>query len=261
MPLQQCVCGNAWYRGKYYKEPDSISAENTLKCTDCNGLWRPNYGYFGSGVAGDESYTDYYEDKSFVEHLTLEGCYKYANSQISPFNGTSKIKGIRKKGISTWSIDNHGPKLKHGKERLLEELKWALYHIHNGKSDSDIPLQNMYVRKIAMLLKMKPNYTLKVESHDKIIITSDNAITPRPRPIKTKKHNSRLSRSYPARWVHIIYKRDNYKCRECGATNKDTVLHIDHIIPVSKGGRSVLSNLQTLCRECNMAKFNRIWED
>lgn len=46
----------------------------------------------------------------------------------------------------------------------------------------------------------------------------------------------------------------------CGATNKETTLEIDHIIPVAKGGTNDISNLQTLCKECNRAKSATIWK-
>ena len=37
-------------------------------------------------------------------------------------------------------------------------------------------------------------------------------------------------------------------------------LHVDHIVPVSRGGKSVMSNLQTLCEDCNCGKGNRYEE-
>ena len=63
----------------------------------------------------------------------------------------------------------------------------------------------------------------------------------------------------PARLRHEVFRRDGYRCRECGATNKETTLEIDHIVPVSKGGGNNLSNLQTLCKACNRAKHTRTW--
>ncbi len=52
-----------------------------------------------------------------------------------------------------------------------------------------------------------------------------------------------------------IYARDNYRCVKCGDTED---LEIDHIYPISKGGKSDLDNLQTLCHHCNYQKGNRI---
>lgn len=52
-----------------------------------------------------------------------------------------------------------------------------------------------------------------------------------------------------------IKERDNYTCQICGKYMPDEVgLHIDHIIPVSKGGKSVESNLRVLCSKCNGMK-------
>ena len=52
-----------------------------------------------------------------------------------------------------------------------------------------------------------------------------------------------------------VLKRDNFTCQKCGATAKDGAkLHVDHIIPVYKGGKSTMSNLQTLCDRCNIGK-------
>ena len=56
-----------------------------------------------------------------------------------------------------------------------------------------------------------------------------------------------------------IKRRDNYTCQICGKYMPDEVgLHIDHIIPVSKGGKSIPSNLQVLCSKCNGKKSNRL---
>lgn len=55
-----------------------------------------------------------------------------------------------------------------------------------------------------------------------------------------------------------IKKRDNYTCQICGKYMPDGVgLQIDHIIPVSKGGKTVPSNLQVLCSKCNGSKSNK----
>ena len=63
----------------------------------------------------------------------------------------------------------------------------------------------------------------------------------------------------PRKLRHEVFQRDGYRCRECGATNKQTRLHVDHIVPVARGGTNELSNLQTLCEECNRAKYTDEW--
>lgn len=56
-----------------------------------------------------------------------------------------------------------------------------------------------------------------------------------------------------------VLKRDGFRCCICGATAKDGVkLEVDHIIPVSKGGKSTMDNLQTLCERCNRGKRDKL---
>lgn len=58
-----------------------------------------------------------------------------------------------------------------------------------------------------------------------------------------------------------VLRRDNFHCVRCGRGREDGVkLHVDHIVPVSRGGKTVMSNLQTLCEDCNCGKGNRYLE-
>lgn len=54
-----------------------------------------------------------------------------------------------------------------------------------------------------------------------------------------------------------IFERDGYTCVNCRSTEKES-LEIDHIKPISKGGKIEPSNLQTLCHDCNIRKGNDI---
>lgn len=53
----------------------------------------------------------------------------------------------------------------------------------------------------------------------------------------------------------MVYERDRNRCVKCG---RRTNLEIDHIIPISRGGKTTLSNLQTLCHRCNVEKGSSI---
>lgn len=67
----------------------------------------------------------------------------------------------------------------------------------------------------------------------------------------SKEQRKRMTKTFREQ----IALRDNYTCHICGKYMPDGVgLHIDHIIPVAKGGKSVSSNLQVLCSKCNGRK-------
>lgn len=63
-------------------------------------------------------------------------------------------------------------------------------------------------------------------------------------------------RLIPADVKRVVWKRDQGKCVNCGATDN---LHFDHVIPYSKGGSSLVAeNIQLLCARHNIAKRDRI---
>ena len=76
----------------------------------------------------------------------------------------------------------------------------------------------------------------------------------RPKP------RNRASRDINWRLRATVLIRDNCLCRMCGASPaKDpaVTLHVDHIVPWSKGGSTELANLQTLCTVCNIGKSDQ----
>ena len=63
-------------------------------------------------------------------------------------------------------------------------------------------------------------------------------------------------------YIHVwrrILVRDGFRCQSCGVsplTKPGTELHVDHVIPWSKGGETVDENLGTKCLQCNLGKGN-----
>lgn len=58
-----------------------------------------------------------------------------------------------------------------------------------------------------------------------------------------------------------IKERDHFTCCHCGNSieqEPNLLLEIDHIIPLSKGGKTELDNLQTLCWKCNRSKGSKM---
>jgi len=88
---------------------------------------------------------------------------------------------------------------------------------------------------------------LKKEQKHKILITKNTYI------------QHKTSRNVNLRLRFLVMKRDNFKCQKCGRSpsrDPKIILHVDHILPYSKGGETILDNLQTLCSTCNLGKSN-----
>lgn len=70
-------------------------------------------------------------------------------------------------------------------------------------------------------------------------------------------------RDIPVGLRYRVMLRDDFRCALCGdspALTRGCVLEIDHVVPWSRGGRTTLENLRTLCRPCNRGKGARLEE-
>jgi len=143
---------------------------------------------------------------------------------------TDIIKG----GISKYSIDTYKRRFG-GWRKTLEKFVEYMNQVDSGGTyDEQVPQEN----------EINENLKVIQESDD---ITFD--LQPKIR--------HRTSRNINMRLRFKVLKRDNFKCCACGsspAKDPSIELHVDHIIPWSKGGETTLDNLQTLCSKCNLGK-------
>ena len=75
--------------------------------------------------------------------------------------------------------------------------------------------------------------------------------------VNSETRGHRTARDINLRLRFKVMQRDNFKCCACGASpakDPSVELHIDHILPWSKGGETEIDNLQTLCSKCNLGK-------
>ena len=85
----------------------------------------------------------------------------------------------------------------------------------------------------------------------------ENVAEPSEESAKFRRRKTKRSISWKLRFT--VMRRDNFKCRFCGASpamEPGVFLEVDHIVPWSCGGETELENLQTLCLKCNSGKSN-----
>lgn len=62
----------------------------------------------------------------------------------------------------------------------------------------------------------------------------------------------------PAQLRFRVLSRDHFRCQYCGRSQAEgAVLHLDHVVPFSKGGPTTEGNLITACVDCNLGKTDR----
>jgi 5-methylcytosine-specific restriction endonuclease McrA len=103
---------------------------------------------------------------------------------------------------------------------------------------------------------------------------SDRKYCSKCSPLVTKaiRKKAKIARRYRIKYSQMQtivdvdqFIRDGWRCRMCDCevdqippVTKDNFAHLDHIYPLSKGGQHLLSNVQTLCRKCNLNKRDHI---
>ena len=58
-----------------------------------------------------------------------------------------------------------------------------------------------------------------------------------------------------------LFRRDRHTCMYCLDTLADQKLTRDHLIPVSRGGEDVWTNVVTACKKCNQSKADKLLEE
>lgn len=72
--------------------------------------------------------------------------------------------------------------------------------------------------------------------------------------VTTSMRKSHYKKKLSPRLRYEILVRDGFKCKYCGRSANDCILHVDHIIPVLSGGKTEPDNIITSCSLCNLGK-------
>lgn len=162
-----------------------------------------------------------------------------------------------KKGhIKEWSENNKEKRLKSSRE-WKSRNRGVLY-----ERQKEYRANNKHLRQVESK-KYREKYPDKVKECKKKAVE------------KNREHYTVLSRNYTARKknsegkhtvkdIRELFVSQNGICNGCGVTLETTgknKYHVDHIIPLIKGGSNYPSNLQLLCPSCNTSKCDKDFEE
>ena len=123
-------------------------------------------------------------------------------------------------------------------------------------SKSYLPLSQVNIKRAVILLVTGKAEPIDFGNNHKPITTvhSPTMVLLVPPQIRlTVNHKERAWR-VPAVNRREVLRRDKHSCQYCGSTKH---LTLDHVIPLSKGGKHSWDNVVTACESCNNSKSDR----
>lgn len=202
------------------------------------------------------------------------------NAEMQPFKYLCKYFNIKPNEESLESFENvlnNFSAAEEGKKLLSNELQKIKESV---KKDVPFLIRTFNMKKFMLKLGFKaidfstlyfPLYTFRYVSpggnkstHCDIkldINNLNNFVEYLSEVVKFRKSTAGQRALMTSKLREKIKQRDNYTCQKCGLSINDErnlLLEIDHIIPISKGGISTEENLQTLCWKCNRTKGSKI---
>lgn len=90
-----------------------------------------------------------------------------------------------------------------------------------------------------------------------------------PEVIRMKNHDRRaLKRGNGGRYteveIKLLFEKQEGKCFYCGDliySSFDKELHVDHKVPLSRGGVNSIENIALACSKCNLRKYDKTAEE
>ncbi len=95
-----------------------------------------------------------------------------------------------------------------------------------------------------------------VERYD-IHVNSSSTQFALPSIIRLKTYVKRKTRFVAHFSRSNVFKRDDHTCQYCNKVFGERDLTLDHVVPVSRGGKKTWENIVTACKSCNQRKANK----
>lgn len=184
-------------------------------------------------------------DRHIISTTCSELCRK-EQKRLSDekYNNTDRAKLIKK-----ISAKKRYDKIKNTK-KYKERIKKDYDKIKNTKK------YKKYLADYNKKRKEKDGYEERKKGYMRKYFKTEKGKLTRKKNCYLRRHNK--SGKIDFKEIKIKFDKLNNACQLCGILDNIT---IDHIIPLSKGGKNLTENLQPLCRSCNSIKRDRDWNE
>lgn len=122
----------------------------------------------------------------------------------------------------------------------------------DGSPVSMLPLSTLTWKESITYLVLEKGTVL--EWHENWIVHSANWETKVPAVIILKQFERRKTQIRFSK--KNVFLRDGYTCQYCNTSLSKRQATLDHVLPISKGGRSTYENTVCACIDCNARKGN-----
>lgn len=252
--IEQFCLKNSSYNGGQHGLPLNTNKELLIlelqKLKDANGLKKltyPEYRKLG-GKISSATFNKYFETwPNALKAVGLEPVFNRIPENLLLFDELQRV----------WEILGRQPKSpefdklsKYPSSYYTSRFKgWhkAIYAFIEDRESSSSNSDHIELSKL-------PNLTNEAVSENQIDAVKNVAEQSASGLVYMK-----TARIASSRLRFIVLHRDNFSCVLCGrspAKDDKIILHVDHIKPYSKGGETLIENLQTLCSKCNLGKSN-----
>jgi 5-methylcytosine-specific restriction endonuclease McrA len=121
-------------------------------------------------------------------------------------------------------------------------------------SQNYLPISRVDIRRAIVLLVTDKAEPLDFMAQTAWEVRSPSIILQVPPHIRLKINSTERVWKIPPVSRKEVLRRDNYQCQYCASKKQ---LTIDHVIPVSKGGKHTWDNVVIACAPCNSRKGDR----
>lgn len=179
--------------------------------------------------------------QSSFSTLLEEQCRMFGFHQILPegwfFRPYTLADNHRRKDSATLGDDNEAPTIEQAYRRgYVQVYAGCRADLSDGKTLNDIKKQEKILQK------------WRVRAVQAFCSLPGDEEKP-PKNLFGGRSNLSLSLRYK------VFERDKFRCLACGRIASDGLtIEVDHIVAVAKGGDDSMSNLRTLCFDCNRGK-------